>query len=61
MKVLGMSEEQRELQRECELIHKQLSTINKTIGVLKGIKGMKEREREKCKEDINVLMNWIYN
>lgn len=61
MKVLTMSEEQRELQRECELIHKQLSTMDKTIGVLKGIKGMKEREREECKEDIKGLMNWIYN
>ena len=61
MKVLSMNKEQIELQRECELIHKQLTTINKTMGILKGIKGMKEREREGCKEDIKVLMNWIYS
>ena len=56
-----MNEEQIQLQRECELIKKQLYTIDKTIKVLKGIKGMKGIERELCKEDINLLMNWIYN
>lgn len=56
-----MNKEQKELQRECELIKKQLVTIDKTIKVLKEIKGMKGIERGNCKEDINLLMNWIYN
>ena len=55
-----MNVEQIELQKECELIKTKLVAIDKTIKVLKGIKGMKGIERGNCKEDINLLMNWIY-
>ena len=61
MKVLSISEEQRELQSECELIKTQLITIDKTIKVLKDINRMKGIVRESCAEDIKGLMNWIYS
>ena len=56
-----MNEEQMKMQNDCDVIKKQLGTIDKTIKVLKGIKVMRPIVKENCKEDINLLMNWIYN
>ena len=58
---MNMNEGQMKMQNDCDEIKKQLDTIDKTIKVLKDIKGMKPIIRENCKEDINRLMNWIYN
>ena len=56
-----MNEEQMKMQNDCDVIKKQLGTIDKTIKVLKDIKVMRPIVKENCKEDINLLMNWIYN
>ena len=56
-----MNEAQMKMQNDCDVIRKQLGTIDKTIKVLKDIKVMRPIVKENCKEDINLLMNWIYN
>ena len=55
-----MNEEWMKLQNDCDEIKKQLVLIDKTIKVLNHIKVMHPIVKENCKEDINLLMNWIY-
>ena len=55
-----MNKEQIQLQNQCDEIKKQLVLIDKTIKVLNHIKGMPSIVRVECKENINKLMNWIY-
>ena len=57
---VSMNEEQMKLQNDCDEIKKQLFIIDKTIKVLNHIKVMPPIVKENCKEDINLLMNWIY-
>jgi len=55
-----MNKEQIQLQNQCDEIKKQLVLIDKTIKCLNEIKGMPSIVRVECKENINKLMNWIY-
>lgn len=60
MKTLSMNKEQIHLQNHCDEIKKGLVVIDKTIKVLNEIKAMPSIVRVECKENINKLMNWIY-
>lgn len=60
MKTLVMSEAQIKLQNQNDEIKKQLVLIKKTITLLNDIKEMTPIVRVECKENINKLMNWIY-
>jgi hypothetical protein len=51
--------ELKQLDNEIVETKKQLVIIDKTIKVLMDIKVMSPIVREGCKENINLLMNWI--
>lgn len=57
---MDMNKEQLELQNQNDEIKKQLVLIKKTITLLNDIKEMTPIVRVECKENINKLMNWIY-
>lgn len=60
MKTLTMTEEQRELQNQCDKLRYQLRVINQTKKLLSDIKSMPVGVREELRNDINKLIKCIY-